>query len=100
MGLFSESSTVRAQREANITNAGIARETNQTNVDIAESANRWNYQMFNEQNAWNYDQWLREIEYNSPKQQVQRYLEAGINPLWAMQSGDAGQAHQLTSAQV
>lgn len=103
------SSTVEAQQLANETNLKIARETNQANVDmtnatnelnkkIADEQNALNYQMFNEQNDWNLEQWNRENEYNSPKQQMLRYMEAGINPIWAMSSGDPGNAQHLTSS--
>lgn len=71
---------------------------NEANKEIAREANEWNYRMFQEQNDWNYMMWDAQNKYNEPKQQVERYLQAGINPLWAMKSGDAGQAQQLTSA--
>lgn len=94
------SRTVKAQREANETNLTMTRETNQANKDIAESANQWNWANMQAQNEWNLQQWERENEYNSPVNQMQRYLEAGINPLWAMQSGDPGKAQHLESAGV
>lgn len=86
------------QHEVNEYNLGFTQSTNQTNRDIAREANEWNYRMFNEQNAWNLEQWNRENEYNSPQQQMQRYLQAGINPLWAMSDAPPSEAHQLVSA--
>lgn len=50
-------------------------------------------------NEWNLEQWYRENDYNSPLSQKERYLQAGINPLWAMSDGNSGQAQQLTSQQ-
>lgn len=94
------SSTVKAQKLANEANIAMTRETNQTQIDIANSANEWNRKNLELQNQWNIDQWNRENEYNSPVQQVQRYLQAGINPLWAMKGGDPGNAQQLTSGQA
>lgn len=94
------SSTTKAQRLANEANIQIAQETNQANRDIAAAQNDLNYKMFNEQNAWNREQWNLENEYNSPSAQMRRYMEAGINPLWAMSKGDAGQAAHLESAQA
>ena len=88
---------VASTNEANMQNAAAF---NQSQEKIAQEANEWNYRMFNEQNQWNLDQWTRENEYNSPKQQVQRYIEAGINPLWAISNGNPGNAQQLTSAVV
>lgn len=93
------SSTVEAQKLANKTNLQIAQETNQANRDIATQANEWNWHNLEAQNNWNIEQWNRENEYNSPKQQVQRYLEAGINPLWAIGNGDPGSAQHLESGQ-
>lgn len=92
------SRSVKAQREANQANMQMTRETNQANIDIAESANQWNWANMQAQNEWNLQQWERENEYNSPVNQMKRYLEAGINPLWAMQSGDSGKAQHLESA--
>lgn len=96
--IFMGSSTVKAQKLANQTNLQIAQETNQLNREIAEAQNELNYKMFNEQNDWNLAQWNRENEYNSPTAQMERYIKAGINPLWAISNGDPGKAQQLTSA--
>lgn len=87
MGLFGHSSNVTAQKWAN-----------QGNLDLAKKQNEYDVAMFNATNAWNLEQWNRENEYNSPASQMQRYIEAGINPLWAMSDANAGQAQQLTSA--
>lgn len=92
------STTVKAQKAANETNLQIAQETNATNQAIADAQNELNYKMFNEQNDWNLKRRDEEWAYNDPSAQMERYMRAGINPLWAMQSGDAGKAQQLTSA--
>ena len=94
------SRTLKAQREANEANIQMNEATNTTNRDIADAQNELNYKMFNEQNAWNREQWNLENEYNSPSQQMQRYLEAGVNPLWAISNGDPGNAQSLRSAQA
>lgn len=44
-------------------------------------ANNANKKSQARQNKWVEDMWQREQEYNTPKNQVQRYLEAGINPV-------------------
>lgn len=82
------SSTVKAQRLAN--------ESNQV---IAHEANEYNRENLRLQNQWNIEQWNRENEYNSPKSQVQRLIEAGINPLWAMSDASPSEAAHLESAQ-
>lgn len=103
------SSTVRAQELANEANIQMTRETNQSNQAIQDSANAsqqyiadrandFNYRMFNEQNQWNLQQWERENEYNSPSEQMRRYIDAGINPIFATGNITPGNAQQLTSA--
>lgn len=86
MGLFGHSSNITAQKWAN-----------QGNLDLAKKQNEYDVAMFNAANAWNLEQWNRENEYNNASSQVQRLLEAGINPLWAMSDGNPGMASQLTS---
>ena len=75
----SGSSAVNAQRLANESNERIAREQRD-----------WSERMIDEQN-----------QYNSPLAQRDRYLEAGINPYMAMQSGSltSGNQSQLPSYQ-
>ena len=51
-----------------------------------------------EQNDWNKQMWHEQNEYNSPSAQVERYMQAGINPLFA--GVDGGQAQQLNSANL
>lgn len=103
------SSTVEAQKLANeanvkmnqatnLANLSIAKDTNESNYQIAQEANDLNYRMFNEQNQWNLEQWQRENEYNSPAAQMERMMQAGINPLWGFGNVDPGNAQQLTSA--
>lgn len=93
------SAQVRAQKAANQSNEKIAAQTNDLQRELAQQANDLNYRMFQEQNQWNLDQWNRENEYNSPSAQVQRYIEAGINPIWAIAGGNPGNASQVGSAQ-
>lgn len=93
------SAQVRAQKAANESNEKIAAQTNELQKELAQQANDLNYRMFQEQNQWNLDQWNRENEYNSPSAQVERYLEAGINPIWAISGGNPGNAGEVGSAQ-
>lgn len=88
------------QVEANATNLQIAREVNDTNKINNRETNDANKQLAAQQNQWNIDQWNRENAYNSPSAQVQRYLDAGVNPLAAMSSGSigSGNAANLQSA--
>lgn len=105
------SSTVTAQKLSNESNERIAQwandlnrqlteATNKQNYDIAHEANEYNRENLQLQNTWNIDQWNRENEYNDPSAQVERYLKAGINPLWAMSSAPPSQAQHLESGQI
>lgn len=60
--------------------------------------NRSNRKLAEMQNRWNLEQWYRENEYNLPKNQLQRYKDAGINPLLAVAGIEPGNAPQLQSA--
>ena len=91
-------STVKAQRLANEANLQITRETNDLNRQLAAEQNELNYKMFNEQNLWNLDRRDEEWAYNTPSAQMKRYMEAGVNPLWAISGGNPGNAQPLTSA--
>ena len=94
------SSTVKAQKLANQANLEITDKTNQMQRDLAQQANDLNYQMFQEQNAWNLARRDEEWAYNDPSAQMDRLIKAGINPIFGMGNGSAGQAQQLTSAEA
>lgn len=40
----------------------------------------YNLMLAQQENAWNIEQWERENEYNSPEKQMERFLNAGLNP--------------------
>lgn len=65
---------------------------NQANIDYAWKA-------LNTQNDFNVQQWERQNAYNDPSAQMQRYLNAGLNPWNAMGNVGSGEAASLTSAQ-
>lgn len=54
---------------------------NQAAFKTAMATAQYNAALAKQQNDWNIAQWHRENEYNSPSQQVQRLMAAGINPL-------------------
>lgn len=98
MGVFSAISNFAATQDTNETNELITKKTNEMNYKIAQEQNDLNYKMFTEQNDWNYNMWLEQNKYNDPSAQMKRYLEAGINPLWAISNGNPGNAQQLSSS--
>lgn len=57
---------------------------NATNVIATSNANKrtrnWNEKMLNLQRQQALDDWNRQNEYNSPRAQMQRFQEAGLNP--------------------
>lgn len=84
MGIFSSFLNAMSQQETNLMNYTINRMNNAAN-----------YQLAKKQNDWNVAQWERENEYNSARSQVQRFLDAGLNPNLV---DGAGSASSLTSA--
>lgn len=75
--IFGGSSSARAQEKTNQANIAMNRENNAFNANQALLQRQWQEDMWNKQN-----------EYNLPKNQVARALEAGINPY--IQEGSAG----------
>lgn len=77
------------------------RKTNQTNLQIARETNQMNYQLFQESNAFNEKMYHEANAYNTPSAQMQRYVEAGINPYIAagnVQTGNTTSALQSAPA--
>lgn len=84
----------------NAMNRKIAKETNETSIQIARENNANQERLQDKQNAWNLEQWQRENEYNSPAAQMERYVAAGMNPVWTMGDSSQGNAAHLESAGV
>ena len=78
---FNEHTLPRIQGADNRAAALTQRDTNIANMDMAQ----WQYQA-------NLEQWHRENEYNSPAAQMQRYMDAGLNPnlIYGQQNLSAG----------
>lgn len=53
------------------------------------SANKANMELAKYQNEWNEYMWNKQNEYNTPKNQMARYLDAGLNPNLIYGSGSA-----------
>lgn len=87
-----------SQTETNWFNLQQTRETNMMNYQIAAEANAYNLQQQQMQNLWNLERRNEEWAYNDPSAQMERFIKAGINPLWAMSGTDPGRAQPLTSA--
>lgn len=50
------------------------------NLEATRETNATNLQLAREQNDWNLAQWNRENEYNTTKNQLDRWVAAGLNP--------------------
>lgn len=74
--------------------------TNKTNLRIARENNAFNERMFDRQIAYNWEMFNAENEYNSPQAQVQRYIDAGINPALAMEGQSAATAQGGSASQA
>ncbi|MDE5571451.1 MAG: hypothetical protein K2I86_05295 [Prevotella sp.] len=72
--------------------AGAAVVGSAVNASSQRSANKTNVSLAREQMAYQTSEREAVQEYNTPANQRQRYLEAGINPYFAMGSMDAGNA--------
>lgn len=76
-----------------------AKKTNQTNMAINQANIDYSWKALNTQNDFNIQQWERQNAYNDPSAQMQRYLNAGLNPWNSSNSVGSGEADSLTSAQ-
>lgn len=63
---------------------------NQAMEDLAYSNNKYAASMQAAQNRFNLDMWNKNNEYNSPEQQVQRLVDAGLSPNLAYGSVSTG----------
>lgn len=77
--------------------ASAASKTNANNV---ASTNALNYKMWNEQREYDYQKWQEANAYNTPEQQKQRYLDAGINPTLAMSNIGSGTVESTAGGQT
>lgn len=79
-------------------NGSLDRKAQNENIDkqIAAQAaenqktREYNLNLAKMQNQWNLEQWNRENEYNTPKAQMQRLADAGLNPDLFYQNGVSG----------
>lgn len=74
--------------------------SNLWNTHSAQQQAQWNLNAQHAQNQFNLDMWHRANEYNSPKAQMQRFAEAGLNPHLIYGKGTAGNTTPIKSADV
>lgn len=71
-------------------NALVRDENKQTAIDMYNLQTKQEYEMWEKEKAYNLDMWNRANEYNSPKAQMTRMSEAGLNPALMYQQGTTG----------
>lgn len=74
--------------------------TNNTNKEMNDANNQTQIDLWNQQKEYDYTKWKEELEYNTPKNQVQRYQEAGINPALALSNVTTGSATDSAGGQT
>ncbi|UPW40865.1 DNA pilot protein [Sigmofec virus UA08Rod_6404] len=84
-GLFNSITSNRTAKK----NAKLQYQTAIDSINLQTAANR---ELMEKNNAFNLEMWNRQNEYNSPKNQMQRYEAAGINPALVGIQGNPGNA--------
>jgi len=85
------------------------RKANEKNMELMLAQRGWNQQdwirnrqwdkaAWDKQNKYNLDMWNMQNEYNSPKAQMERFGEAGLNPHLIYGKGTAGPAGQVAQS--
>lgn len=89
--LFGAKAGKDAQAAANAANLQATRETNQQNYQLYQEQKAFDREMWQNQLDLYDKMWSQQTEYNSPKEQVKRLEEAGLNPTLMMSNLDTGQ---------
>lgn len=72
-------------------------QTNKTNLELAKYQNSWNEMMYERNLQDQIKLWNMQNEYNSPSEQMSRFLEAGLNPNLIYGQGSPGNASGLNA---
>lgn len=91
-----------SQKSANKANRQLAQQQNEYNVALQDRQFAFNREASETEYNRNLEQWNRENEYNTPAAQMQRYIDAGLNPNLIYGSGTsaatAANSPQYTAA--
>lgn len=77
---LSAASSIFSGSQSNSSNRKLAEQQNQYNQQLQQRAFDYNSQQSELEYQRNLEQWNRENEYNTPAAQMQRYIDAGLNP--------------------
>lgn len=98
----SAASSIFSGSQSNYSNRKLAEQQNQYNQQLQQNAFDYNTQQSEVEFERNLEQWNRENEYNTPAAQMQRYIDAGLNPNLIYGSGTsagtAASSPQFTAA--
>ena len=89
--------TGAASTAASGISAATAGKTNARGSRLAHRQHEWAVQDAKMQREWALEDWNRNAEYNSPAAVLQRYADAGISPMAAINEGVGTQAPQTAS---
>lgn len=99
---LSAASSIFSGSQSNSSNRKLAEQQNQYNQQLQQRAFDYNSQQSELEYQRNLEQWNRENEYNTPASQMQRYIDAGLNPNLIYGSGTsagtAASSPQFTAA--
>lgn len=88
-----------SQANTNKTNKYLAQQQNEYNLELQNRQFQHNTQASELEYQRNLEQWNRENEYNTPSAQMQRYIEAGLNPNLIYGTGSASAGNASSSPQ-
>lgn len=102
-GLGSSAINKKSQSNTNEANKELAAQQNEYNLELQNREFQQNSQQSELEYQRNLEKWQMENEYNTPSAQMQRYLDAGLNPnliygSGSASSGNASAAPQYTAA--
>lgn len=89
--LFGAKAGKDAQAAVNAANLQATRETNLQNYQLYQEQKAFDREMWQKQLDLYDKMWSQQTDYNSPKEQVKRLEEAGLNPTLMMGNLDTGQ---------
>lgn len=87
---------------APIIGASISAAASGAATGVSATANRrsyhWTRKLQEYQNAYNYAMWNKQNEYNTPSAMMQRFKDAGVNPMLVTGQGNGGNAGSVAPA--
>lgn len=96
-GIISAAGSVAGAGASAIATGNLNKKNRKWQEEQSAIQRQWSETMADKQNAWNYEMWLKEQDYNSPENQVQRLRDAGLNPLFYGLDGNSASQAQMAA---